>query len=176
MKKIIGLGIFCLFGIIGCSEPSPNIPKTDTTQQKDTIPPKKVETPEKVNILSANSKKIEGTYLHGDAQKGGAYLAIQEKEGNKLRFQLNLYRGAPNHNSGYIEDQMTYVDNVATYITTEEGDVCKITFTFSKDKVTLSQVGTEVECGFGAGVYAGGELRRTNTKAVFLDENGAPIE
>ncbi|MCP4439114.1 MAG: hypothetical protein GY810_09245 [Aureispira sp.] len=179
MKKIIGLGILFLLGIWSCLEPNTTSETTNSSnsepQQLDTVataPKKDVKSEDNSN----KTKKIEGTYLDGNAQKGGAYLAIQEKGESKLKFQLNIYGGAPSHHSGYIEGEMIRQDSLAIYTTAESGDVCELTFLFSEKEVTIAQEGTELDCGFGSGIQANLMLRQTNSKAVFLDEYGAPIE
>lgn len=177
MKKTMIL-FFCAvsLGMIGCSTPTDeveNLPVAARQLQDTVVPEKMVAVPKEP--ATTESKKIEGTYLKGNAKNGGGYLAVQEKEGNTLKFQLNLYRGMPSNNSGYLEGEMTYENNVAIYSSTEYGE-CTITFEFSKEKVRISQEGRDMDCGFGAGVYADIDLKRTNTKAVFLDDYGAPIE
>ena len=90
-----------------------------------------------------------------------------------VRFQLELARGAPSYNSGWIEGEFNLRGDVGVFRRQTESGVCEIGFQFKSKQVTLRQMGEVEGCSFGANVYAHGVLLRTaSTRPVF--SNGDP--
>ncbi|MET0553369.1 MAG: hypothetical protein ABW221_10050 [Vicinamibacteria bacterium] len=97
---------------------------------------------------------------------GGTLAVVEDAQG--ARFQLQLSRGAPSYNMGFVEGTLEIDAGRATY-ESPDGE-CTITFTFARDTVEVDQArGDDFECGFGRGVYANGTYRRTNRKKPKLD-------
>ena len=89
---------------------------------------------------------------------------------HKLRVQFNgewmTRAGYPN--IGEAMGDADIVGNVATFI---PGDTtkCKITMTFSPNRMKVEQQGDDAECGFGHNVMAGGTYRRVRaSKPKFI--------
>jgi len=111
-----------------------------------------------------------GTYTFGDqeGEDGGGYLAIKQLDAATIDFELDINLGAPNYHSGTATGKATIADNVATWTTTEFEGKCRITFTLKDQKIVVDQAeGTELDCGFGAGVSAFGTFDKENNKAIF---------
>lgn len=124
--------------------------------------------------IDGNSEIIRKLADGGQTEGAGGYLALEQSGPDSLKFELNLFKGAPNYHSGTAEGMLSLKDNVATFFSTEYGDNgCKITFTFNGDEIVVEQVeGSDIECGFGQGVVAFGTYKKDDDKAVFLYEGG----
>jgi len=92
---------------------------------------------------------------------------------NRLKVQFygtHEYRTAagPGANTGELSGVATIEGTIATLKEPETPEGCTITMTFKAGKMEVSQDG---ECGFGAGVSAGGSYRRvSNKKPNFTEE------
>lgn len=111
---------------------------------------------------------VTGTWERGDFEKGGGLLLLVDDAG-ATRFQLQLWRGAPTYNMGWLEGQLKVKDAKASFVSREGGWTCRIDFVFSGTSATLRQVeGSDAECGFGHAVYADGTyVRKSRQKPVF---------
>lgn len=115
-----------------------------------------------LNTAGAASS-VTGTWeYHGQA---GAGLWLKtEQTGNIIRFQLEISRGAPSYNSGWIEGEVEIHKNIGRFQKTTESGLCAIKFDFSSNRVELEQYGDYSGCGFGQNVFATGVLKRTSYK------------
>ena len=111
---------------------------------------------------------LTGTWERGDFEKGGGLLLLIDETG-ATRFQLQLWRGAPTYNMGWLEGQLRVKDAKATFVSREGDWTCRIDFVFSGSNATLRQVeGSDAECGFGHAVYADGTyIHKSRRKPVF---------
>ena len=111
---------------------------------------------------------LTGAWERGDFEKGGGLLLVIDDPG-ATRFQLQLWRGAPTYNMGWLEGPLSVKDAKATFVSREGGSTCRIDFVFSGSNATLRQVeGSDAECGFGHAVYADGTyIRKSRRKPVF---------
>jgi hypothetical protein len=89
--------------------------------------------------------------------------------GNSIQFQLEMSIGPPSYNSGFIAGSFDLKKNVGIFVEGKPSD-CSLIFTFTKSKVKTKQVG---DCGFGNGVYLGGDLPRIS-RAIPLFSKGDP--
>ncbi len=114
-------------------------------------------------------RSLTGTWERGTFEAGGGTLVvIDDAEGT--RFQLQLSRGGPVNNLGFLEGSLTVKDGLATHVRRGDGSHCEITFRFARETVVLKQtVGSSAECDFGHGVYADGTYRRISRKKPTLD-------
>jgi len=110
-----------------------------------------------------------GTWeMHGPAESG-AWLRTKQRD-DLVQFQLELARGAPFYNSGWIEGEFNLRGDVGVFRRQTESGLCEIGFQFESKQVTLRQMGDAQGCSFGANVYAHGVLLRTaSTQPVFSD-------
>ena len=124
-------------------------------------------TPTPQPTLEEDSKYI-GTYRFGKGEAIGpsGVLMIKSLRPGVLVFQLDVSRGAPSYNSGYIkEEEITFENNVATYKKTSGWrGTCEITFEFQEDRMALTQKEEDFGCGFGHGVYADGVYVKTSSE------------
>ena len=92
---------------------------------------------------------------------------------NRLKVEfsgVHEYRSSvgPMANTGELSGIATIEAIIATLRPPETVEGCTITMTFKSGKMEVRQDG---ECGFGAGVYAGGTYRRVSSrKPRFTDE------
>lgn len=126
---------------------------------------------------AANTLALTGTYADVPANaKGGREEGYQElkvwgQEGNKIKFELMVQHGGPGYHSGFIDGEIEVKNNVAAMETTEYSGKCKIVFTFAGNEVAVEQVeGGDTDCGFGAGVMAGGKLMKQSSEKPISDE------
>jgi len=118
---------------------------------------------------AAAAADASGTWeMHGPAESG-AWLKTRQSD-RVVRFQLELTRGAPSYNSGWIEGEFNLSGDVGVFRRQTESGLCEIGFQFESKRVTLRQMGYVQGCSFGANVYAHGVLLRTaSTQPVFSD-------
>lgn len=112
----------------------------------------------------ASDAPLTGTWERGNPEKGGGILRIIEEAG-ETRFQLELWRGAPSYNMGWLEGKLSVKDAKASFVKREADWICQIDFVFDGTKATLRQVeGTGAGCGFGHAVSADGVFIRKSRK------------
>jgi len=92
----------------------------------------------------------------GPKESDGYLLTIQKK--NRVQFQLELQRGAPSYNSGFIEGEFELQGNKGSFRTDEFG-YCEISFEIRKNEIVLTQPTNKTDCGFGYGVYPEGTYK-----------------
>lgn len=103
---------------------------------------------------TALAQTMTGTWSWSGENESGGYLAtIQTK--SKVRFELEIMRGAPSYNHGLIEGEFDISGNKGVFQSTDFGS-CEIFFDFQKTKVVLTQPSEKTDCGFGYGVYPDG--------------------
>jgi hypothetical protein len=117
-------------------------------------------------------------------QRGGLWntVAVTPQGSDRLHFNLDAFRvsggwcsdmqafAAGDHSSvvgplGGMEGDAVRKGEAFVYETRafadEDQEPCVMTFRFRGDALTLTQDGSDVRCGFGGGVDAGGEYART---------------
>jgi hypothetical protein len=97
---------------------------------------------------------------------------------NRLKVEFfgeHEYRaaGGPMANTGELSGTATIEGTVATLKELETVEGCTITMTFKAGKMVVRQDG---ECGFGAGVFAGGTYRRVSSRKPSFTEEGSVEE
>ena len=104
-----------------------------------------------------------GTYGYGNVGEigGSGILTIRETRPGILFFQLDVNRGPPSYNMGYIEGEIALNEGIATYTTNEYG-VCALAFQFEEDKLVVSYINEQDDCGFGGNVHANREYLKTS--------------
>ena len=126
------------------------------------------ETPQETISNELQPLKIDelvGTYKLGSLEEGGGTIWVRKQNDKQLAFALEAYRGAPSHNSGFVDGILDFYElGDMVWEMDEFGDVCKLTFRFEQDKLDIIQDGTSLSCGFGANVYAGGTYDRTSSE------------
>ena len=123
--------------------------------------------------------EFTGTYAwsKGDGSGAGCMLQVLHKTTlepyDQLEFMLGCNRGAPSYNLGEASGEMIVASSVppysslAVYTPILEGwrnDWCHLVFEFNTDVVTVTQVGMDFDCGFGASVRADGTYDRIDNR------------
>jgi hypothetical protein len=107
-------------------------------------------------MLAASAHAQDATESRTWAWRGGidagAWLKT-ERRGNRVRFELELNRGAPSHNSGQASGEFTIRHHLGIYQSDEYPD-CVLAFAFVGDTVEIRQSGASADCGFGFSVMA----------------------
>lgn len=124
-------------------------------------------------VLPAQSQTATGTGTgtgtwswKGPNHSSGVLRTMQTT--SAVRFQLELQRGAPTFNSGFIEGEFALVGTQGIFRGEKEYDECEIIFNFEKSKVVLETDAVKNRCGFGNGVIAQGNFfRRSKAKPTF---------
>ena len=98
---------------------------------------------------------------------GGTLAVVDDAQGT--RFQLQLSRGAPSYNMGFLEGRLTVKDGRATFAHVEAGMPCEIAFTFTRGSAVLERIGDDSGCLFGFQVHADGTYRRISRKKPKFD-------
>jgi hypothetical protein len=116
----------------------------------------------------AVAKNVTGSWEYHGPAKSGMRLQTEQSDQN-VRFQLEVQRGAPSYNSGWIEGEFKLRNNLGVFLKTTEEGLCAISFQFSSGRVELKHLGQEFACQFGHNVFAEGVLRKTQRKPKFSD-------
>lgn len=87
------------------------------------------------------------------------------------KFWLDVNKGWPNYHVGYINGILVLDKNTGVYKERKEfnDSICGLYFTFSSRSVDIEQQGTDIDCGFGAYVYADGTYKKYNSRKVSAD-------
>ena len=114
---------------------------------------------------------LTGTWQTGEPERAGGRLLVLQ-EGTRLRFQLEVWRGAPSYNSGRVDGWVAHATGLRTLqISAESG--CRIVAAFDGDHAIITQHGNSAACGFGHAVYADGNYKRVSrAKPVFTSPEG----
>ena len=114
-------------------------------------------------LLSCSTAAATGAPETADWQwQGPAESAASlhtERSGNRVRFELELNRGAPSYNSGIASGELVLNGHLGIYQPVDYPK-CALVFVFLEDAVEIGQVGSGADCGFGYGVVAGQVLLR----------------
>lgn len=112
-------------------------------------------------LISSNATAMgmTGTWEYHGPAESGKWLKTEQR-GNKVRFQLELQRGAPSFNSGWIEGEFELREKSGTFQKNIYGGLCELTFRFFSNRVEINQSGSDSDCGFGYNVWADGVLKR----------------
>jgi hypothetical protein len=86
-------------------------------------------------------------------------LYVKNMSGSSIFFDLYIQGPPPGVHVGMLNGIANKVGNNYVY-KNEEG--CEITLSFSGDAVSLSQKGSDINCGFGANIAAFGTLKKSN--------------
>lgn len=148
-------------------EPLTNV--SDSTATDTTKAPTEAATPR-----NFSADQLTGMYLFKNPEypDGNATLAVQVLENGRLKFELTIVNGAPNHHSGTATGKLELDGNSAVYTSSEfamgDNPPCKISFLFIDNMVEIEQAkGTDMSCGFGQGVVARGIYTKINDTPVF---------
>ena len=106
--------------------------------------------------LIAGAQTFTGSWEWHGSKESGSSLKTQ-RSADKVRFQLEVSRGAPSYNSGFIEGEFALRGADGVFSSTED-EGCEIAFHFDAKRVKLVQATEKGNCGFGFGVYASGTL------------------
>jgi hypothetical protein len=111
---------------------------------------------------AAHAAPATGSWqLRGPAQSGMWLMTLQD--GESVRFQLEIARGAPSYNSGWIEGSFALAGGKGVFRSSD--GACEIAFAFAAASVRVHEVPGKHDCGFGFNVRADGTLLRTSGKA-----------
>jgi hypothetical protein len=109
----------------------------------------------------ASAQTFTGSWAHRGPNESGLWLDTAQNK-NTLKFQLEVSRGAPSYNTGWIQGEVELKNNVGHFQQTIDGEFCEIRFRFDGNRVALRQDGDSSGCGFGHNVFAIGVLKRTS--------------
>jgi hypothetical protein len=106
----------------------------------------------------------ELTNIKPGKEDGGpsAELIVAKMEGDQYHFWLNISRGWPSYNNGFISGSVVLIKGKGTYIQQDPyGDGnCVLHFTFKPLLIEIVSEGYE-HCGFGHNVYADGSFKKS---------------
>ena len=113
-------------------------------------------------LSAAVAGNATGTWEYQGPAKSGMWLKTRQV-GHRVRFQMEIARGEPSFNSGWIEGQFELNGTSGVFETNEHGH-CEIKFQFAHSSVHVMESEEKQECGFGYNVYATGTLNLKNRK------------
>jgi hypothetical protein len=111
---------------------------------------------------------VTGTYWSRWGDSRGHEVEVQELPGKRLQFELHathIIGGAcddPYVTEGGAYGHAALTGAVAVWQTDEWGGLCRLTFSFGPDELTVTQDGMAQHCGFGGEVTADGTYHRTS--------------
>ncbi len=101
-------------------------------------------------------------------EDGGASgeLIVAKIKNDQYAFWLNVNRGWPSYNNGFIGGEFTIANNKARYAQLDEYSddkaFCVLNFSFKTGVIDIVSEGYE-HCGFGHAVYADGKFSKSKT-------------
>lgn len=113
----------------------------------------------KQGIFAVRATGATGSWEYRGPADSGAWLMTVQSD-KRVYFQLEIARGAPSYNSGWIEGEFELQDNAGVFRAHTDGGLCEIAFRFTPQYVKLNQSGDEGGCEFGHNVFAEGTLKR----------------
>ncbi len=109
---------------------------------------------------------LSGTYeSYGDTN---CLLKIIFENEESVEFEVFCNQINPPYNSGTLMGTVNIFENRADFEATDINDLCLLHFEFVNSKVRISQSGSDIDCGFGFGVYAAGEYNLINSEVPIL--------
>ena len=131
---------------------------------------------------SLATAKYAGVYGYGTVpQKGSVgFVSVYPETDSSILFYIELNRGAPSYNMGYLYGRVKILDGLGMFHTMSfeyENKGCRWSFHFTKDKLTIKTENEERECGFGGNVNADGDYKRKSyvSKEYFVDSDQKKI-
>jgi hypothetical protein len=112
---------------------------------------------------------VVGTYRHFGVAHEGCAIEVGERRADSVRVQFDCNRGAPSFHRAANDLRLPLHNSVATYDVTSANGKCTIRFAFSGEHVRVTQVGSDVACGFGAFVNIGGTYPRVSRRPPKFD-------
>lgn len=109
------------------------------------------------------AQTFTGSWMHRGQNESGLWLDTEQNK-NIVKFQLEVSRGAPSYNTGWIQGEVEVKNNVGHFKKTTDSGLCEISFHFDAKRVELKQDGDYYGCGFGYNVFVIGVLKRTSYK------------
>jgi hypothetical protein len=99
-------------------------------------------------------------------------LTVFRIDKTHYKFWLGVGKGWPGYHTGNINGIMTVTANRGFFKEKQDfsDSFCTLIFTFSAKSVSISQDGTDIDCGFGAFVYADGDYKKRNGKRITTDQ------
>jgi hypothetical protein len=99
-------------------------------------------------------------------------LTVLRIDKTHYKFWLGVGKGWPGYHIGNIHGIMTVTANRGIFKEKQDysDSACRLYFTFSGKSVSIVQEGTDIDCGFGAFVYADGNYKKRNAKKVTVDQ------
>jgi hypothetical protein len=140
-------------------------------------------------LVRADYDTISGKYKLDHGENGGCFLNVVLEPTDEIGFYLFCIRGAPSYNSGSATGKILIRNYLAVFTpsyhfldTDTEPNaaprVCNIVFQFEENKVIVTQLGSDFDCGFGHAVYSDGVYQLVNKKPPQLgcvfDESTCP--
>ncbi|GAA4301911.1 hypothetical protein [Nibribacter koreensis] len=115
-------------------------------------------------INPTGSYVLKAKELEGGEKGPHGELQVKLLDKNTAAISFFLTVGYPSYNSGSFVDTLTYQEGKIVYSYQEEGEPkCSVTFTFTDSQVSMKQAGSDMECGFGNGVYADVSMTKTSS-------------
>ena len=120
----------------------------------------------------AYPEKVTGTYRRYAGAGTWDDLDVAELPGGEIRFSFTLVRLGMNWRTygpaalGELSGTVALKNGSAAYEERMKGQdqACAVRMEFERGKVTVKQAGSDLDCGFGAGVTAAGVFRLTSTQ------------
>jgi hypothetical protein len=123
------------------------------------------------SAVQTRPKTVTGTYAVTSEHDAGCVLEVEQlADCTRIHFAVDCTLGAPSYNLGFAEDTVSIARRLAVWRTTEySGESCELRMKFSDGVVAVKQNGSDVDCGFGAHVYASGTYMRTSLTTPRFD-------
>jgi len=156
-----------LFAVLACTNNKTTDASVTDTTLKDTTT---IITP-----AAETTSSYAGVYEYGtDVEKEPVgQLTLYKEANDAYLFYLDVSNGAPSYHMGSVYGRLTVKDGKATYNNKLDyaDKPCKLDFVFAGNSIKVTS-GADIDCGFGNGVYADGDFKRTKAVAPDFFVNG----
>jgi len=114
-------------------------------------------------------RRDDAQLVTGSYAQPGCGLQVAPVATDSVRIQIECNRGAPDYNLGFLDEHLPIRSGTVVYSTRAYSGSCRITIAFHGTRAVVTEDGTDITCGFGAGVSVAGVYRRTSRRSPPFD-------
>jgi hypothetical protein len=127
------------------------------------------------NSVETQTSKYAGTFTYSlGKDKATGTILIYPSTDKTVLFYIDLNIGAPSYNMGSLFGRLKVADGQGTFETIDKG--CRWKVEFTTQGLTIMTINNLNDCGFGHGVSADGEYKRTSKLVPDYFETGEGIK
>lgn len=121
------------------------------------------------SVSAQRPRGHDAQLVSGSYAQPGCGLQVAPVATDSVRVQIECNRGAPSYNLGFLDEHLPIHSGTVVHMTSEHSGSCRITIAFHGTRAVVTEDGTDITCGFGAGVSVAGVYDRTSRRSPPFD-------